>query len=430
MNYGGGGISFVSNTASAGGGITGANNGLTVNAGIVQHGGPAGSGTGFLLHDTTEILNGFDLLLGDDLTNEQVGLYLSPGNLLVLLGNTQQFNGATTDLQLQINQSLQQVNIGQPKPSPFGDHRYFSVDASQFWVTFGDLDNFFTNQFIATLDYNSQRFFVGRSGPTFFNVDAGNGVYQLGDLVNVNNGVSLIMDDTLNRVQFGTALGEYFLLDIAAGNFQIGDIGGVTNSTVFTINDVNKSFIASVGTDLFFGVDVANHEYFLGDFNGTNKQTYLRIADNSQIIKGVSQFGGMFIFDGGNRLYQIGDLDAFFNNTVFEINDQASAVTVKQFGSLVFNLDGAGQVYEMGDIGGFNQGSHISIIDSTSQLLFNDNGGTIFTADLNGITTQDPASGPGIWRLGMIQTTASVLDTTKYVEVRINGTLTKLATMV
>lgn len=54
----------------------------------------------------------------------------------------------------------------------------------------------------------------------------------------------------------------------------------------------------------------------------------------------------------------------------------------------------------------------------------------VFKAFKNGaITAGDPGSGVSKWKLGTVQTAASTLKTTQYIEVEIDGVLVKLATM-
>lgn len=75
-------------------------------------------------------------------------------------------------------------------------------------------------------------------------------------------------------------------------------------------------------------------------------------------------------------------------------------------------------------------------MSTNGTMLLNSNGASVqlqtvsatrFTADATGITTEDPGSGAAAWRLGTKIAAATVFDATHYVEVKIAGTVVKLA---
>ena len=70
---------------------------------------------------------------------------------------------------------------------------------------------------------------------------------------------------------------------------------------------------------------------------------------------------------------------------------------------------------------------------TNTNLIFGANDATVLTVDTSGngtfvgsIKTADPGSGAGAWKLGKLVTAAVTPDTTRYVEVEVDGIIRKM----
>ena len=286
----------------------------------------------------------------------------------------------------------------------------------------------------ATLSRGSKLIFTGVSNAALpqelASFDAFNGIYKIGDISGVNNSTQLIMEDyaqtflvksgannlfslagtgatRLNQYGIGTFTGvaAYTLQVDASGNIIEGAAAGGgwgTTGTVATLTgsanlalatnpfafiNSGKITIQDNAANEFLTVDIPGGDYALGDYFG--------------VANGV----GINLRDTGNQIF----MNANINTVV---------------GSLVFNINAVTNTYKIGDLNSSNNGSAFQISDATEIFTMTSAGG----AGVGGITTNAPsANGAGLWLLGKINVSASVLDATQYLEAMVDGVLYKLA---
>lgn len=129
-------------------------------------------------------------------------------------------------------------------------------------------------------------------------------------------------------------------------------------------------------------------------------------------------------FNGGAN-FRITDVNSIYD--LSSINEQAGTFNLySQTGANALNLyaSGTGLVYAMN-----LSGSGASFYTGVDDYIFLDPSATIQSLEIKstGIKTADPSGGKGLWLLGKQKAAAVTLDTTHYVEVKIDGTLYKLA---
>jgi len=115
--------------------------------------------------------------------------------------------------------------------------------------------------------------------------------------------------------------------------------------------------------------------------------------------------------------YRFGDIDGSANGLNIIIADFVPVFLISSTLGNFFNIDPTNTQFNLDTLSGvLLQG------DGASGLLN-------FVAP-NGITTSDPGTGSGSWRLGQVKAAASVFDATRFVEINISGAVVKLAVVV
>lgn len=274
-----------------------------------------------------------------------------------------------------------------------------------------------------------QTSFLGLRG---LELDFGNDIYKIGDIINVNNGLKLMIDDFNKDVNIQNAAGNRFLdIDILNNNYQLGDINGTNNNVVLNIEDGVKNVNIQDASGTFFVLDMLNDIYKIGDTNGIFTGSELIIAGaTSELIFRNSIGRYMDLFSGAGS-YIIGDIDGTNNGLVLNLNDGGMDATIEiSGGKRMLNLSASTGKYNFGDLDTILNGNAFLIDDVAQTFRFINAGvGGIFSASAAGIATVPPTGGgaQGVYQLGKVITAVSVLDAAHYVEVNIDGVLLKLA---
>ena len=264
MNYGQGSIGFTNGPgAGGGGGVSGANNGLSVVAAHVQLGGNP------LLHDST-----FDL-----------------ANFLFSITN-----GGSS-------------------------FKYFLLDPTNDAYSLGDIDDSNNGTFLQIDDLN-RRINGMQSSNLGLQLDFGNFLFYLGDVTGFVNGTKLAIDDLAKLAQIVTNGGGMLSLDQNGAQYKMGDLNGSRNGTEILIDDLNHQFFVQTqpGTNVGLLIDLLNLDYAMGDVNAVGNGTALNISDGNKraIIADIA--GQMLYLDQGASLYAMGDISGVANGTQINLN--------------------------------------------------------------------------------------------------------------
>lgn len=218
-----------------------------------------------------------------------------------------------------------------------------------------------------------------------FKIDSGNQIWNFGDLSNT----------------LGIAGGSYLSIEGPNGNISL-------------VSDGNTGF----------ALDSFNGQLQMGDIDATVSNNVLSIDWSFSGGMAYGNGNGQFlVVDNTNGIYQLGDSDNSQSGNFLTIDDGNSTFEVFTFGvSKMLSLDRVNQSYKIGDIGPVTgNGTKIDIDDATGRIIF---------SAFQGLETNDPGSGAGTWLLGEYINGVVAFDPNNFVEIAINGTVVKLATVV
>lgn len=330
-----------------GGGLAGANNGLSLDVGgtIVQLGQDVGAvGNPAILLNNREVpLGGFSLDLG--IGTDPMRILIDTPNAEIFIGDPLGVGNATRSRWT----------------DPLGRIEHFGDD---------------------------QRFYQTNTGnKLMLGLDGLNGVYEMGDINNFQNFTRFLIDDFLQQVSISSNNINMLYLDQVIGNYDIGDLGGFNNATRLLIDDPAQTvkIESNLTGDDFFSIDAANGLYQMGDISGAGNGLLLSIDDaNSQIA--------------------LGDYNAIGNGMYFFIDDAIQRANIGNSFNLFLDLDFTSGIYRMGDLGTQFNGTMLSIDDTTqrittrgstqligTQTTFTDHAGAAAGTLLNAPTAGDPA---------------------------------------
>lgn len=352
-------IEFPSSQQPPGGiGVSGANNGLDLDAGIAvlgQNLGEVGNPAS-LLSDRQIPMGGFRILINDGFNDF---LDLDPVGQTAVIGAS-----GNNRLQLQsgINETLQYFQGA--------GTRALNLDLNSQTYQIGDVDGAASGtQLILDGASQSMRltsFLLGDA----LNIVQNVGLYQLGDVNDVTNGTALEIDDTLQTVNIvSLAPGSRFLsIDLTTGLFGFGDVDGSTNWNFINIDNINNSLVFRSQNSEFLTIDVATGLFQIGDIDGFGAQTFLSIdnAGSSIVFSSGGDSGIDININAG--IYQIGDLSGHGNSSQSLIVDSQRQFTFGSSGGNYLNLDPSNNIFEIGDLGAQADGTVLSV---------NQSGGTI-----------------------------------------------------
>ena len=329
MNKGQGAIARTNKAELMGGlPVIGADNGLTVVAGLVELG-----GTNPLLHNTDIDPGIFDLQITD--SGIRNFLSLKPSALTYGIGDLAAFNNRT---------------------------------------------NFFISD-------NVQQAEVSSNGFSMLFLNMATGIFQLGASAGGSANLTYLEVNDAARFISTASMGNVnvMALDMAGYGVQLGDFAGLSGGTNWTINDTALFIQGGDIAGRWIALDGSNRIYRIGDVDLANSGNVLVIDDTNSLVN-IFQSGRLhFQVDNINQLYQIGDLSAASGSTTFVVNDAATSITTTLAGFYViqdvaanpfFFINQGGGSSSWGDIAGTVTVSYLNInwgtgaIHSTSPLGF------------------------------------------------------------
>lgn len=184
-------------------------------------------------------------------------------------------------------------------------------------------------------------------------------------------------------------------------------------------------------------LDFANAISQIGDFRTVQNGNRFRIDDGiGQFSMGINGVGSFLLLDNQVNLYEIGDVSGLVNGTKLAINDATQSFNFDNITSAFAQFNCAGGEMRLNKPGsnsfiqvinaGFSDGLRIDSANNSIRSL----AGTGSVLISPAVSTSDPGSGAGLWKLGVRVVAASVVDVTGYIETSINGVIVKIATMV
>lgn len=357
---------------TGGGGVTGANNGLDLDAGIAVLGqdlGEAGD-PAILLSDRQIPMGGFRLLINDGLNDF---LDLDPVGQTAILGAS-----ANNFLQMQtgINETLQYFTTA--------GQRAISIDFNAQFYGIGDIDFSSTGvQFDMTGGAGS---FIMQSG-TFgkaleFTQNVGS--FFIGDIDSIGNTSLIELSDAAQvfAVSTGPTSAQFLSLDMAAGLFRIGDIDGVAQQTFLSIDDALTAMVFSSSGNSGLDLNIAAGIYQMGDLSGVSNSSVLDITDSQEKLRFLSSTNQYMILDGVNDSYNIGDINNVAGGTSLDMSGAGGLIQMKVTGLNYLVLSVANQT--IGDIGVGGNGCVMDINDPASTIKF-DNTAHDVQIEINGV---------------------------------------------
>lgn len=307
---------------TGGAGVTGANNGLDLDAGIAVLGqdlGEAGD-PAILLSDRQIPMGGFRLLINDGLNDF---LDLDPVGQTAILGAS-----ANNFLQMQtgINETLQYFTTA--------GQRAISIDFNAQFYGIGDIDFSSTGvQFDMTGGAGS---FIMQSG-TFgkaleFTQNVGS--FFIGDIDGIANTTLIELSDAAQvfTVSTGPASAQFLSLDMAAGLFRIGDIDGTAQQTFLSIDDAGTSMVFSSGGNSGLDLNIAAGIFQMGDLSGISNSSTLIITDSAAELRFLSQGSTILQAEMPGEIVRLGDVDASNTGAILAINGSGDFVSIDNTG--------------------------------------------------------------------------------------------------
>lgn len=186
---------------------------------------------------------------------------------------------------------------------------------------------------------------------------------------------------------------------------------------VVFISPANHFFFIGNALGSSLTIDDTNKRVLMGNGAGAGNATHVITDDTLQTITAQSNSFRHLFIDQPTGLYSFGDIDAVGNGMQIIIADFLPTFFINSGGNNFFNIDVSNQQFNL---------------DTTTGVLLQGDGATgllNFVAP-NGITTSNPGTGSGAWRLGQVKVAASVFDATRFVEINIGGAVVKLAVVV
>lgn len=221
---------------------------------------------------------------------------------------------------------------------------------------------------LTEIDLDSFPFFFKQGANELFNLQS-DGSLVYGDVSGAGSAARVRLDTVGEDFNFTSGGNTYLGADVVNGLYRLGDIDGVTNGMAMRINDA-------------FSVI---HMGAIGGFPGNN--TFLELNDGTPFMGVTSNFRRYLNVDISSNIYSIGDLDGGLNNTFFEINDTNQAAAIKTTaGRTIFEADNNGglPIISIGDLVGAGNNTHMLLDDSATELQLTAQGG--FSIDQNSAT--------------------------------------------
>lgn len=328
--------------AGPAGGVTAANNGLSLDAGLTtaqlgQSIGAVGDPAA-LLSDREIPMAGNSFAMIDAASNRHFVVSQDAVNGRYILGDVDQ---ADANGYLDIDKQVAHLAGGRS-------------------VAIGDLDNLHGGSQFATVGNvgGQQRIVAAMNGNEYLNLAGWLDQYYFGDFGGATNGISLsLLNDNLNRRAYlGTVLG---------------------NGMGFSINDLNRNAEVSDSLGTYFLIDPVSRVYYLGDYVSGN-DGWMQVTNQIYQVF-LPDMNGMAIEakadGGGNRYVKLGDVDLANNQTLLEIDDANQLFTMKSGGNNYLSIDVVSNDYAFGDVFGAANGPLIRMLPT----------GIVMSADVNGV---------------------------------------------
>lgn len=250
---------------------------LRLNSVLVQLTGSGAASRSMRVVDQTDILSavlnasggaGVNLLLANlGGTSNQ-----SPSVGLITQSSSWAMEALTTDNHFEISETLTGF-----------DKRFLLFDSDNNRSLIGDTDDIFNGTKLI-IDDNQQNIEAGTSAGLMLSLDQGTGNFQLGDLSNVLSGMRLLLYGLSSGAVISDAQGQYLDLSPSSGLYQIGDVAQTNNGLYLEIDDAGESFLFRAGFNLLMWLDQSAGEYKIGDINGNTKGLRMFIDDNNDIV--------------------------------------------------------------------------------------------------------------------------------------------------
>jgi hypothetical protein len=238
-----------------------------------------------------------------------------------------------------------------------------------------------------------------------------------------------------------------------ANTIDGGGYNFVLDNVLFGINKTTPT----VALDVFGEVKTAGSSFFLNQGYGSGAFFQNGGTFNSTKIMTVNEGNDYLVFqlpydaEGGLTDYGFGDLSTAHNGGKFFLNDAANKSyydNTSHTGNFGINTSTPSVSLDVvGDAKIINSDPATVTLHAQSEnasiqnvLVLGRTGyGDFFWVDKDGnleanniksdgtIETSSSGSGAGLWQLGTLQSSAVVIDTTQYVEVKIDGVVLKLA---
>jgi len=134
----------------------------------------------------------------------------------------------------------------------------------------------------ATTIYTQYSFY-----PIGIELDFFNQIYKFGDFNNsANAGTSLFIDDTTQVIQTKSIGNEIGLkLDFGFNTYQLGDYNDTGNGTTLKLDNTNNVILTrGFNSDIGLKLDFQNANYLLGDFGNQNNGSSFGVDDDQQTL--------------------------------------------------------------------------------------------------------------------------------------------------
>lgn len=327
--------------AAAAGGVTGANNGVSLSGANVVLGDNYGSVLSQLTSPRSIKLNNQELIFYQGATEfAEAFLHLdgiSASDLLNMSFNTgTNAGGQISEMYNIVSQIFLNHNAGAATSN-------FTLNDTDVIATHNDgTGNFGTLQLNSTharLLHTDLLELNNGVGNTFLDITMATGVVRIGDIDSVFNDTLLTIKEPSSSIELKAngivsvtrVTGEGGLLINFAGTYAIGDLDAIANGMLLEILD---------------GSSVIR----FGELAGAGNDTVLSLDDAAKQMNFQSDGGTFLKLDVTAGIYQMGDIDATVNGMRLDILDSTQQFNVWNATGVFLNIDAASQIFSMGNI--------------------------------------------------------------------------------
>lgn len=143
------------------------------------------------------------------------------------------------------------------------------------------------------------------------------------------NHMQWLFTDSTRVASYLDSAGTYLSIDAGTGLYTMGDLSGGGHSNKIVLNDGSvQDFRYETGSAKYLFLSHTLNLFQMGDMDGSHNSSFLQIDDGAKLLEFSSGGHNYLKFDVTNKIYEMGDLSAVGNSTQFIIDDQNQRIAM------------------------------------------------------------------------------------------------------